>query len=1092
MTTVNIAVLFTDIVGSTEMQSKLSPETADEFRRDHFLVLRQAIAETGGTEVKNLGDGLMAAFDSASSAISCAVAMHQGVEIDGRGRPERVEIRIGLSGGEVTREDGDYFGDPVIEAARLCAVCEPGHILASTVVALMAGRRNPHPTQSIGPIRLKGLPGESDVVNVLWEPLGPTDEELRRLPTVLSDPGHLPFVGREEESKTLDAAYNDAAAGSTRLVLVAGEPGIGKTRLVSELATRVLNSGGLILAGRSDEMVGIPYQPFAEALRFMMGQPGGVEDLGQKGSELTRLVPELAQVVLGLGPPLSGSAESERFALFDGVREWLTTLSEARPVLLILDDLHWADMATLLLLRHVVVIHQVPHLLVVGTYRDTDLDRKHPLSNMLADFRRRTEVSRIALAGLEADDLRELITAGDRNPGEAILALASSLREDTDGNPFFVGEVLRHLAETHAITQEDGQWVANSGTAETFLPEGIRDVIGRRVSVLPDETQRLLSSASVAGTRFTLDLLATILEVSVDAALDALEPALTAHLVVETGIGTYKFAHALVRSTLETELSTTRRARLHLAVATALEQLHEGDLDSVMEELAYHWGETGGALGTDAPVRYAQRAGELAGMRGAPDEAARWYRLALERLDGADRRLEAVLLNAVGQAESRARQPNFLEALLKAAEIATEMGEHNIVVDALTREHRGDASAGSRDPEPAKIEALERALASPDYDSLQRTRLTMALGQELLHEFDFTRRRELFEQALALTDQLSDPFDRLVVNGRNIGSWPYSLVTRPNVERYFVCTPDQVGRAWEQPDRELTGHAIWLYFWGSLFLGDPSFRIAVEEQRRLYSVFPSIGAVTELLSMEVNQALIDGRFQDLDDLLREWRSSAGRGDITEGGPGLLLWQTVRETLGTRASLPTLSDMATEREKLNTPVVDALLAVSLAEAGEAEQAADMVDRANAAGFDVLRDDATYPITATSWAQAAAIVGHGPACRALYDLLLPTCGMHQATGFFYAGSTDRYLGVLAAAVGDDEAADQWFASAVDGHERMKSPAWLVRSRLDWAECLAAREEVDRARELALSALDGIGSLELHVSRARADVVLAALPA
>ena len=160
MTTVNIAVLFTDIVGSTEMQSKLSPETADEFRRDHFLVLRQAIAETGGTEVKNLGDGLMAAFDSASSAISCAVAMHQGVEIDGRGRPEHVEIRIGLSGGEVTREDGDYFGDPVIEAARLCAVCEPGHILASTVVALMAGRRNPHPTQSIGPIRLKGLPGE--------------------------------------------------------------------------------------------------------------------------------------------------------------------------------------------------------------------------------------------------------------------------------------------------------------------------------------------------------------------------------------------------------------------------------------------------------------------------------------------------------------------------------------------------------------------------------------------------------------------------------------------------------------------------------------------------------------------------------------------------------------------------------------------------------------------------------------------------------------------------------------------------------------------------------------------------------------------
>ena len=171
MTTENVTVLFTDLVGSTALASSLAPEAADELRREHFSILRQAIAEAGGTEVKNLGDGLMVVFASASAALACAVAMQQGVERDNRDREQSVGLRVGLSGGEVSREDDDYFGDPVVEAARLCAACESGQILAADVVRLMAGRRSRHECRSLGELSLKGLPDPVETVEVRWEPL---------------------------------------------------------------------------------------------------------------------------------------------------------------------------------------------------------------------------------------------------------------------------------------------------------------------------------------------------------------------------------------------------------------------------------------------------------------------------------------------------------------------------------------------------------------------------------------------------------------------------------------------------------------------------------------------------------------------------------------------------------------------------------------------------------------------------------------------------------------------------------------------------------------------------------------------------------
>ncbi|MGB7051626.1 MAG: adenylate/guanylate cyclase domain-containing protein, partial [Acidimicrobiales bacterium] len=243
------------MVGSTELSQRLSPEEADEIRRRHFSVLRQAIAEAGGAEVKNLGDGLMVVFSSASAALACGVAMQQGVERDNRDREQVVGLRVGLSGGEVSREDDDYFGDPVVEAARLCAICESGQVLAAEWMRLTAGRRNRHECRSRGELTLKGLSDPVQTVEVLWEPLGGADTGTSvPLPSRLAVRPSVGVVGRDAELQTLIDAIKRVAAGDGReVLLVSGEAGLGKTTLVAEAARAAFDTGACVLFGHCEE-----------------------------------------------------------------------------------------------------------------------------------------------------------------------------------------------------------------------------------------------------------------------------------------------------------------------------------------------------------------------------------------------------------------------------------------------------------------------------------------------------------------------------------------------------------------------------------------------------------------------------------------------------------------------------------------------------------------------------------------------------------------------------------------------------------------------------------------------------------------------
>ena len=669
-------VLFTDLVGSTELRSRLGEAAAEVLRRQHDVLVTAAVEGSGGTVVKNLGDGIMATFTGASDAVEAAVAFQQAIVRHNRAGDTAMEARIGISAGDVVVENDDCFGTPVIEAARLCAAARGGQILASEIVRWMA-HAGEETFTPVGSLELKGLSRPLPTVQVNWQPAAQSPVPL---PTFLTDIGKI-FVGRDGQLDRLGQLWKEAAAGERRVAFLAGEPGVGKTRLAAELATRVHDEGATVLAGRCDEDLGVPYQPFVEALRhFADHAPGLEERLGRYGGELARLVPELAERVPRLAEPLRSDPEMERYRLFDAVAAWMTATSSEEPLLLVLDDLQWAAKPTLMLLRHVVVSAR-GRILVLGTYRDTELTHDHPLLEVVPDLRRQGGVDRLSLAGLDDVGVAALVEqASGRTLDEANLALARAVHEETEGNPFFVREVLRHLAETGAVERQEGSWTTRLPVDQLGIPEGVRDVVGRRLARLSADTNQALRVAAVVGPAFELGVVQAAGELSEEALLAAIEEAAEARVVTEVSATRFRFAHALVRATLYEALTTARRVALHRKTAEAIETVHHAALDDFLPALAHHWAKAS-VPDTTRAVEYAHRAGDRALAQLANDEAARYYASGLDLLDagGADaadpRRLE--LLIGRGEAQRRAGDSGYRETLLQAARLARQLGDAN-------------------------------------------------------------------------------------------------------------------------------------------------------------------------------------------------------------------------------------------------------------------------------------------------------------------------------------------------------------------------------------------------------------------------------
>jgi class 3 adenylate cyclase len=595
--TQTVTVLFTDMVGSTELSSRLSPEAADQVRQRHFALLRQALAASEGTEVKNLGDGLMATFSSTSAAASGAVAMQQAVEQENRRSPNPLGLRVGLSGGDVTIEDSDFFGDPVVEAARLCALCDGGQILTTDTVRVMAGRRSQHFFLDIGERELKGFPEPVTVCEVVWEPAAgisgtPLPDRLETPDTEL-----FGFFGRAAEKERLITAVKHAAEGLRQAAFLAGEPGIGKTSLCRQIAKDAHKLGVCVLYGRCNEDLSVVYQPFADALTHLVvhaGEPLLHQHVSDTEGALAAVVPALGKRMPGVSQASAPGSdpETERLATFDAVVSLLSLASSETGLLLVLDDIHWADKPTLQLLRHVVASTQLTHVMVLGAYRDSELSAGDPLTDTLASLRREADAARIELPGLEEFEILEMMEhIAGHAMDEGGWDLAHAVRKETDGNPFFTTELLRHLGDSGMIHQDkDGRWVASSDLYEKGLPGSVREVVGQRVDRLGPEMRRVLSQAAVIGQEFDLQLLAVVAEVDEDRLLDLVDEATEAGLLmeVEGAVERFKFAHALTQHTLYEDLGATRRARAHRKIAEAMTEMY-GDSADRAGELARHF-----------------------------------------------------------------------------------------------------------------------------------------------------------------------------------------------------------------------------------------------------------------------------------------------------------------------------------------------------------------------------------------------------------------------------------------------------------------------------------------------------------------------
>jgi len=1068
-----VTVLFTDLVGSTELLARLGDSAFDDVRRHHFSTLREAVKRHGGDVVKTLGDGVLAVFSSAADAVRCAVAVQQTVAGGLSSRAPPLAIRVGLALGDVTFEEDDVFGTPVVEAARLVAAARGGQILATAVVRVVGGGRSGASFSDLGSLSLKGLPEPVPVFEVTWE----QPEPAIPMPALLTDVGPI-FVGRHDAMERLKQLWKEAVAGERRVALLAGEPGVGKTRLAAEVAALAHGDGAAVLAGRCDEDMGVPYQPFVEALHhFLTHAPA--EDLGaglgRHSGELARLVPEVAERAPEALAPLRSDPETERYRLFDAVAGWLAVLSAGQPVLLVLDDLQWAAKPTLLLLRHLTRSAEPMRLLVVGTYRDTELGHDHPLVEVLADLRRQSGVERFSLLGLdEGGVVQYLEGATGQALGDEEFLLARAIYGETQGNPFFVREVLRHLAESGAVEQRGKVWAARLPVDEMGIPEGVREVVGRRVARLSDRTQQVLRTAAVAGAEFEVSVLQAAGGLDEDAVVSALEEATTARLVAEASGGRYRFAHALVRHTLYDGISTARRASMHRRVAESIEAVHAGRLDDHLPALAYHYTRACEPTpDTATAVAYSMRAGDRALNQLAYDEAVGYYRQALDLLElgrgEGDRSGRLDILLALGEAQRRAGDGRYRQTLLDAATLAATLGDAERLARAALANSRG-AWSYTMGVDAEKVAVLESALAAyPPGDSLVRARLLANLGQELVFAAQGDRHHALTGEALAMARRLGDR-----------ETLAHALLARSNAT---FSDPHWLA--------EFLGHSAELLALADE-LRDPYLRAYAEHHR--FSAAFHAGLVDEAdRALDAAERAAGEAGQPI---LRWWAAIDRAGRVLAGGQfseaealiakvlelGLALAQpdarqyhaTLRFELlyETGRLAEDVDRLAQALQASQRPVLRAMLALALSETGRHSEARAVLEP-------LVPSLPQLPLPLGIWfrtvvpaALACARLADAALVHPLYDLLLPFAGTITGVYIGWSGSSDHHLGMLATALRRYDDAGEHFSTARVMHARIGAPAWLARTDLECARMLIHRrapQDADRARTLLNGALD-----------------------
>jgi DNA-binding SARP family transcriptional activator/tetratricopeptide (TPR) repeat protein/energy-coupling factor transporter ATP-binding protein EcfA2 len=911
------------------------------------------------------------------------------------------------------------------------------------------------------------------------------------LPAELRYRAQGPLIGREREIARLEEewqlARREPRAG--RLVLLAGDAGIGKTTLISELARRIHDEGGVVLAGRSPRETVVPYQPILEALRHWVLN-ASLSDLRatarEYGPELARLIPELRRRAPDLPPPLADEPETERYRLFEAVVGLLTELSRSAPVLLALDDLQWADRPTLLLLRHLARATSPGRVLILGTFRSTER-RSETFTNALAELTRDRLAVQLDVGGLSERETAELVAlrAGE-SPSRS---LAHALYEETEGNPFFAEEIVRHLLEARVQVG-----TASASDLQRFgLPEGVKQVIVWRLGRLEVPAIELLRVASVIGRDVDAALLEDVVVLSEEEFLSALDEALAAGLLVESDekAGSYLFTHALIRETLYESMSGPRRARIHKRVGDAIEARQGRRHERYLPELAYHFTRTGDAEDAEKAITYALRAADQATAMLAHEEAAEHYARALEvqgrfQPDASQRRCE--LLLALGEARMRGGdRAQAASAFREAAALAEQLGDG----DALARAAVGASRRYVQPPgvvDQDLIAMIERALALQPDRTIVRVRLLSCLCGAIYYSPERERMQALSEEATEIALELEDAEALAYACGaRRRALWdaPH-LRDRLEASTEMLTMARQIGNL----ELQLQAHA-----WLIVDLLESGDREAVDAQMEAFAA----GAdrlrqpLFEWNSIlwQAMWALLAGSLEQADHLASEALAAGGPAEaVTASQYYAIQLLAIRREQGRIGELEQAARQLVQ-DNPGRPAWRAALANLLCEEGRLPEAREEFERLAAHGFEDVPKDLDWMIAMTLLSDVCADLGDGERAALLYGKLEPYAGSNVVIGLAAVclGSAASFLGKLAATMGRHDRAREHFERALAANAELQAPVCLARTQVDYARAIWNPAHPDpRATDLLAAAAVtanelGAGSVARRVAALRA---------
>jgi DNA-binding SARP family transcriptional activator len=883
---------------------------------------------------------------------------------------------------------------------------------------------------------------------------------------VLRPAAELVFVGREEEMRTLGELLEQALQGHGGLVLLAGQAGIGKTRTAEELAARAQLRGLAVLWGRCHEGAGAPpYWPWAEVLRAHVGghDPDALlAEFASQAGEIAQFVPELRHRLPERPATTAIDPEIARFRLFEAVVELLQHAAQTQPTMLVLDDLHWADKPSLVLLQFLTRYLPGSRLLVVGAYRDLEVGRQHPLNDVLASLSRERVAHRVSLQGLAEADVAQFIEAATGVPPGP---LAAAVHDKTEGNPFFVRELVR-LLEVEGRLEASQEELRSSG-----VPSTVREVVRRSRNRLSDRADQVLTEAAVIGREFDADLVSWLTRLPDDDLVEALEELSGSGLVAEDErvLGGYRFSHDLVREAVYAELSTIRRAAMHRRIGDAIEELYASGLERHLAALARHF-----LLGVrdarDLPraIEYAVRAADQATAALAYEEAVGHCERALRALRRArpdDRATECALLLRLGDGHWRAGEvARARDTFLAAAILARFLGQPELLARAaigfgggLFRDwHTTNASVSQQ-----LVELLEEALSGIDpEDSALRVRLLGQLSAALYNATSDDRRDALSSEAVEIARRMDDP-DALAhaLCSRCLALW----------STHHVHERLELAAAVLERGERLNSWALRLFGHHHLFVA----RLELGQVTEALSQLEAFERVAQKLRQPIYlwqatlfrtlQSLLRGAFQQAEE---QAVAALELGQRAQDPDALKLFATqiglVRLEQGRLAEIEPFVHMFLDQEDPdpNWLPVRGFIACVLGRTAEGRREFERIVVED--GLRSLPRNFVWLAHLTLLAETAAMLDHGEGAAILYRLMLPYADRNVlAADLHCQGSAARYLGILATVMGRLDEAERWLLQALAMNRRIGASPWVGHTLADLAAVLVKR---GRAGDLA----------------------------